>query len=75
MIVNKNVKVVNFSIGHQRNLVAAESEYAYNLVVKDYARPLVELLEQGYDFLIVQSAGNGENGKSFDAQYNGFFRE
>lgn len=73
MIVNKNVKVVNFSMGSPRNLVAAGSEYAYNLVVKDYARPLVDLLEQGYDFLIVQSAGNGENGKSFDAQYNGLF--
>ena len=73
LVANKGTKVINLSMGVKTDYFARGLEYSYNRMTQEFARPLIELLEQGYDFLIVQSAGNGIEGKSIDAGHNGIY--
>ncbi|MBR1507630.1 MAG: S8 family serine peptidase [Eubacterium sp.] len=79
LIVENDVKIVNFSQGIDHpdtyDLVPDEDTLKYN---DDDAHNLScvlgKLLENGEDFLIVQSAGNGNHDhKPIDAVYDGFF--
>ena len=74
LIVN-GAKVVNLSVGQTSSLVGTtrsiEDVNEQGKIASEY---LVRLLEQGYDFVIVQSAGNGNKHQiSVDATYNGLF--
>ena len=74
--VQAGAKVVNFSLG-----LADDISYLgppeTNQKVKDYAQLsknyMYPLLQAGNDFIVVQSAGNGQGGYSQDAIYNGYF--
>lgn len=74
--VQAGAKVVNFSLG-----LADDISYLgppeTNQKVKDYAALskdyMYPLLQAGYEFIVVQSAGNGQGGYSQDAIYNGYF--
>lgn len=75
--VKAGAKAVNFSLGKAQN---AESDYleAMNNVIESDASLtyyfMASLLEKGYDFLCVQSTGNGDcYGVPIDAYYNGLF--
>lgn len=74
--VQAGAKVVNFSLGSYYDL----SQYgppSSNTYVKSYATQsgvaMKTLLDGGYEFIVVQSAGNGQNGYAQDAIYNGYF--
>lgn len=81
VLVKNGAKVINYS----RGLVAPESDDPKE-IEKKYSRDSLDstaeylskgmesLLRDGYDFIIVQSAGNGtDDDKGFDAYYNGFW--
>lgn len=75
VLVEKGAKVINFSVGKTDSMsgttrsdeeVDADGYYA--------SLYLNSLLSRGYDFLIVQSSGNGnKNEESVDAIYNGIY--
>ncbi len=75
LVVEHGVKVINISAGQTAFMtemtrpqdVVDEEGYNASIVIGT-------LLEQGYDLLVVQSAGNGnKNGYAVDAVYNGMF--
>jgi len=73
-------KVVNFSVGATMTMFARNPflKFFHQLSVKlesfTYAYAMASLLKQGYDFLVVQSAGNGSlDGLSVDSKMNGLF--
>lgn len=74
--VEAGAKVVNFSLGlandmtQNSQLVINSTIIFYANLCKSYMAPLLDV---GYDFIVVQSAGNGHNGYSQDAIYNGYF--
>lgn len=73
LITEKKAKVVNLSLG-----IKNSADLNYEGFIERHGRAaskyLVSILECGYDFLVVQSAGNGnEAGVSIDSRYNGFF--
>jgi len=74
--VQAGAKVVNFSLGLSAD-ISGEGLPSVNPDVISYARQseavMTPLLNAGYDFIVVQSAGNGHNGYSQDAIYNGYF--
>lgn len=75
--IKAGAKVINLSLGASSSLPAGRSSYPK--FAMDYEAGLISfymasLLNQGYDYLIVQSAGNGDsNGKPVDAFNNGTF--
>ncbi|HOO25216.1 MAG TPA: S8 family serine peptidase [Clostridiales bacterium] len=75
--IKAGAKVINLSLGASASLPDGKSSYPKYAL--DYEAGLISfymaaLLNQGYDFLIVQSAGNGDsNGKPVDAFNNGTF--
>jgi len=73
-------KVVNLSVGATMTMFASNPmlRYLHQLSVTlesfVYAYTMASLLKQGYDFVVVQSAGNGSlDGLSVDAKLNGLF--
>ncbi|OQA68648.1 MAG: Subtilisin E precursor [Firmicutes bacterium ADurb.Bin262] len=71
-------KVVNFSLGSAIDLEEYGANPETNTYVRSYARNceavMTPLLNQGFDFIVVQSAGNGTKaGYSKDAIFNGYF--
>ncbi len=74
--VESGAKVVNFSLGLGDD-ISGLGEPEVNLSVIHYANLsksyMAPLLDTGYDFIVVQSAGNGQGGYSQDAVYNGYF--
>lgn len=74
--VEAGAKVVNFSLGLGDDISGYgvpsinPSVIYYANLSKSYMAPL---LDAGYDFIVVQSAGNGQGGYSQDAIYNGYF--
>lgn len=73
--VQAGAKVVNFSLGLSDDISTKGAPSVNYLViyyanlVKSYMAPLLE----NYDFIVVQSAGNGHSGYSQDAVFNGYF--
>lgn len=75
VLVEKGAKVINFSVGQTASMkgtTRSDDEIDANGYYASLY--LNSLLSRGYDFVIVQSAGNGNaNGESVDAIYNGIF--
>ena len=74
-LVQAGAKVINMSLGISASLNSGKASY-YDRVLKPKAMSLTmaSLLDKGYDFLIVQSAGNGNKwGVPIDSSNNGHF--
>lgn len=77
-LVQAGAKVVNFSQGKTNFLTEQHDAYSEELLRREgnlAAAAMARLLEQGYDFVVVQSAGNGlgDSGRAVDARQNGWF--
>lgn len=76
-VVKGGAKVINFSVGSSSSI--PEEKYKNPEIVKDidgilYSYSMGKLLGDGYDFLVVQSAGNGnDEAYAVDATQNGLF--
>lgn len=73
LITVNEVKVINLSLGasNKDNILSDNCVKIQGVMASEY---MFQLLEAGYDFLIVQSAGNGNSeGVSVDARKNGLF--
>ena len=75
--VKAGAKVINFSVGGSGTLKEEETDYSLfrtNLDAALYSCYMSELLFSGYDFICVQSAGNGnDGGHAVDAINNSLF--
>lgn len=78
--VEAGAKVVNFSLGQTESFSYSELQspaYSINETLEDArisADTMVELLEKGKDFIVVQSVGNGSSdGYAVNAITNGLF--
>lgn len=74
-LVQAGAKVINLSLGISASLNGSRASY-YDRVLKPKAMSLsmASLLDKGYDFLVVQSAGNGNKwGEPIDSSNNGHF--
>ncbi len=75
--VRAGAKVCNFSLGSSSSIREERTERSgiYNWWdAKIHSLVMSSLLSDGYDFLVVQSAGNGnEAGRAVDASQNGSF--
>ena len=74
-VVKAGAKVVNFSVGSSASKVSNESTLIEKTITPAaYSYMMASLLSKGYDFVAVQSAGNGDSyGNSINAQHNGLF--
>ena len=73
--VSAGAKVVNFSLGNTVYSYSIPSESTVNRNAANAASYMSQLLNKGYDFIVVESAGNGfsDNHVSYDTKYNGHF--
>ncbi len=75
--VKSGSKVVNFSLGCTASLENNNSTYSQEWIDAqghNASMYMASLLSQGYDFVVVQSAGNGaSDGIGVDAIFNGWF--
>lgn len=76
-VVKAGAKVINFSVGNSSSM--GDDNFKFPSFVPNldgmlYSYAMGSLLQKGYDFVVVQSAGNG-NGESYavDASQNGLF--
>lgn len=74
-LVKAGAKVINLSVGTsgnvERNTMGKIEMESYALI---YSAIFSVFLSEGYDFVVVQSAGNGDDdGNSVDSYYNGHF--
>lgn len=76
-LVTAGAKVINYSMGKSGGLTSANSSYSNDFLKREgdlAATFMAKLLDQGYDFVIIQSAGNGrDDGVAVDARQNGLF--
>jgi len=76
-IVKAGAKVVNFSLGKSASIKDISGKSVNNAIENDATiayHYMSSLIKKGYDFLCVQSSGNGNNsGDPIDAYYNGIF--
>lgn len=74
-LVKAGAKVINCSFGSSGNMVGTGGNaFGMLLDAAVYSAAFSSLLNKGYDFVVVQSAGNGNQlSKSVDAFYNGTF--
>ncbi|MBR2681898.1 MAG: S8 family serine peptidase [Atopobiaceae bacterium] len=72
--VRAGAKVVNFSVGGSTMFTEKEWPDHESIVRSDgfvFSRAMGALLNEGHDFVVVLSAGNGDaNGKGIDTRYN-----
>ena len=74
MAVKDGNKVINLSMGCSGSLPDHNSTNDYDGIGRDASIVISNLLDDGYDFLVVQAAGNGAaDGIGVDAVYNGMF--
>lgn len=72
--VKDGAKVVNLSRGSSSLLKYNGDQNAFDAWGKTASLEVSRLMDQGYDFLIVQSAGNGNHsGVGVDARFNNMF--
>ena len=75
--VKAGAKAINFSVGKSAAAESDRLEMMENVINADATLTyyfMSSLLEKGYDFLCIQSAGNGDAyGIPIDARYNGIF--
>ncbi|MBQ3007312.1 MAG: S8 family serine peptidase [Clostridia bacterium] len=74
-VVEAGAKVVNLSLGTSASKFSNSSTVFERLITPAaYSYVMSSLLAKGYDFVVVQSAGNGDiNGNPVDAANNGCF--
>lgn len=74
-VVEAGAKVVNLSLGSSGSKYGNTSTIIEKTITpKAYSYMMSSLLEKGYDFIAVQSAGNGDaEGNPIDAKNNGCF--
>ncbi len=74
-VVKAGAKVVNLSLGTSSSMLEGDmSLIDESIVPKAVSYMMSSLLSKGYDFIAVQSAGNGDMfGNPIDARYNGHF--
>ncbi len=74
-VVEAGAKVVNLSVGSSGSKVSNDSTLFEKLITpRAYSYMMCSLLSKGYDFVAVQSAGNGdEMGNPINAENNGLF--
>lgn len=74
-VVKAGAKVVNFSVGSASSKVDNDSPFSEREITpRVYSYLMSSLLAKGYDFVAVQSAGNGnESGLPINAENNGLF--
>ena len=74
-VVKAGAKVVNLSLGSSASKTDNSSPLSERLITPAaYSYMMSSLLAKGYDFIAVQSAGNGDaNGNPLDAHNNGSF--
>lgn len=76
-VVKAGAKVVNLSVGISNSISSGYSEFvsivnSFDAMIYSYS--MGSLLSKGYDFVVVQSAGNGnEDGYAVSASQNGLF--
>ena len=76
-VVKAGAKVINFSVGSSTSM--GDDKHKYPSIVTDldgmlYSYSMGSLLQKGYDFVVVQSAGNGNGeGYAVDAYQNCLF--
>lgn len=76
-VVKAGAKVVNLSVGISNSILSGDSEFlsivnSFDAMIYSYS--MGSLLSKGYDFVVVQSAGNGnEDGYAVSASQNGLF--
>lgn len=77
LCVQDGCKVVNFSIQKTHNLVDDTQQFSQSVIDAEgrlASSYIASLLLRGYDFVVVQSAGNGaQNGIGVNFRNNGFF--
>lgn len=74
MAVKDGNKVINLSIGGSGSLPDHNSTNDYDDIGRDASIVISNLLDSGYDFIVVQAAGNGAaDAIGVDAVYNGMF--
>lgn len=76
-VVKAGAKVVNFSVGISSSISEGSKKFPSIVNSFDafiYSYSMGSLLSKGYDFLVVQSAGNGNDGnQAVNASQNGLF--
>ncbi len=74
-IVQAGAKAINLSFGVSSSCSDDDAGFIYaNLVPKAASLMMAALLDKGYDFLVIQAAGNGNyNGDPIDVDQNGHF--
>lgn len=76
-VVKAGAKVVNFSVGISSSISEGAKKFPSIVNSFDafiYSYSMGSLLSKGYDFLVVQSAGNGnDGGQAVNASQNGLF--
>ncbi len=77
-LVTSGAKVLNFSQGAQNFLSTDAPEFddaSLQNWGNTFAQAMANLMDQGFDFVVVQSAGNGlsDTTRAVDAYQNGFF--
>lgn len=74
-VVKAGAKVVNFSLGSSSSKSENDSSLLEKIITPAaYSYMMGSLLAKGYDFIAVQSAGNGDmNGNPINAKNNGSF--
>lgn len=74
-LIRKGAKIINLSIGTSAySIESGNEEKEKDAYGKIYSTAVSVLIGRGYNFLIVQSAGNGDNNaNAVDASYNGHF--
>ena len=74
-LVKAGAKVINFSVGSSNSLFGyTNTSLLTRLESAIYSRSMASLLSKGYDFVVVQSAGNGNYfGEPINAKENGIF--
>ncbi len=76
-VAKAGAKVINFSLGSASGIkfdLSHGFDVAMKLDAAIYSAAMSSLLSKGYDFVVVQSAGNGNSsGHAVDSFYNGTF--
>lgn len=72
--IKEGNKVINVSFGTSANLKDCYSTYDYYNQGREASLQISKMIDSGFDFIIVQSAGNGaEDEIGVDSVYNGMF--
>ena len=79
-LVKNGCKVINLSLGYSQLRLSNSNDVYIDTKIniwgwgKEASKVIAKLHKKGYDFVVVQSAGNGaQDNKGVDAKFNGLF--